>query len=185
MELTLSKFIEATGLPSETAKRWLDWFQYAIDKAQLNTPRRLAGFIAQALHETGNLRYLRELWGPTPTQLRYEGRSDLGNTFPGDGFKFRGRGIFQTTGRSNYAQAAQRLNIDALAHPELLEQPEWAMKSAILYWNTKRRKGLTLNQIIDTGDITELTRAINGGTTGLDDRKLKYTRALRALGKSS
>ena len=181
MVLTLKQFAQATSLPGSVAQAWLPWFQYAVLNANLTTPQRLAGFIAQALHETGSLKYLRELWGPTPAQKGYEGRKDLGNTFPGDGFKFRGRGIFQTTGRANYALVAQKLGIDALAHPELLEQTEWAMKSAVLYWNTRKRNGLSLNQIIDKGDIVGLSRAVNGGDNGLADRKARYNTALRAL----
>lgn len=181
MALTLNQLVKASGLSTSVATTWLPWFNLAIEAAHLDTNQRIAGFLAQALHETGSLRYLRELWGPTDTQKGYEGRTDLGNNQPGDGFKFRGRGIFQITGRANYQQVCDSLGVDCVNHPELLEQPEWAMKSAILYWNTRKRNGLSLNQLCDNQDFLGLTKAINGGINGLDDRKARYNQALRGL----
>ena len=94
---------------------------------------RLAAFLAQIGHESASLRYTRELWGPTAAQTRYEGRVDLGNTQPGDGSRYRGRGLIQTTGRHNHARVRDRLRLklgagvpDFEADPTALEAPRWA-----------------------------------------------------------
>jgi len=84
--------------------------------------------LGTARHETGAYRYMREIWGPTPAQKRYEGRKDLGNTVAGDGKKFMGRGFVQITGRRNYADWSKRLGLDLLKEPKLAERPEVAVK---------------------------------------------------------
>ena len=77
---------------------------------EINTPLRLAAFIAQIAHESGDFKYTREIWGPTKAQIGYEGRLDLGNTVPGDGKRYRGRGLIQITGRSNYVKLSKKLH---------------------------------------------------------------------------
>ena len=152
--------------------------RYAID-----TPIRLAMFLAQIGHESGSLQFVRELWGPTDAQLRYEGRADLGNTLPGDGFRFRGRGVIQTTGRANYRFVRDRLRKggfrcpDFEQEPELLEEPQWAALSACDYWEMRK-----CNEAADAGDFELVTRLINGGTNGLVDRLNRWERAKRVLG---
>lgn len=89
---------------------------------------KLAYIMATAHHETGGFKWLREIWGPTPAQKRYEGRADLGNTIPGDGKKFMGRGYVQLTGRRNYADWAKRLGIDIVASPDLVMTPDIAAR---------------------------------------------------------
>jgi len=138
--------------------------------------KRVAAFIAQVGHESGQLRYARELWGPTPAQSRYEGRADLGNTLAGDGFKFLGRGLIQITGRANYAECGEALGLNLLGRPELLEQPEWAAKSAAWFWSTRG-----LNSLADTGEFDKITHRINGGQNGAEDRRKLYARALEVL----
>ncbi|MGT2433525.1 glycoside hydrolase family 19 protein [Cupriavidus basilensis] len=149
----------------------------AMDRFDISTPTRAAAFIAQVAHESGQLVYVREIWGPTPTQSRYEGRVDLGNTVLGDGKRFLGRGLIQVTGRKNYLLCGFGLHLDLIAHPELLEQPEHAAASAGWYWETHG-----LNRFADAGDFVGLTRAINGGTNGLQDRQLFWARAKSILG---
>ena len=85
--------------------------------------KRVAGFIAQIGHESGQLKYVREIWGPTKAQTKYEGRADLGNTVAGDGSKYRGRGLIQITGRANYMACGEALGLDLIKQPELLEKP--------------------------------------------------------------
>jgi putative chitinase len=133
----------------------------------LTTPRRLAAFMAQAGHETDNFRTLREY----ASGAAYEGRRDLGNTQPGDGRRFRGRGIFQTTGRYNYTKKSRQMfgDLRLVNNPEILEQPEWAVLSALHFWRDKK-----LNELADRNAITQMTRVINGGTNGLQDRLLKW-----------
>lgn len=143
---------------------------------QINTPARAAAFLAQVGHESGQLRFLREIWGPTPAQTRYEGRADLGNTQPGDGKRFMGRGLIQITGRANYAACGAALGIDLIAQPELLETPVHASASAAWFWLKNN-----LNRFADRGDFVGLTRAINGGTNGIGDRRALWERAKAAL----
>ena len=141
----------------------------------IDTVPRLANFFGQAAHESGGFRYMRELWGPTPVQLRYEGRADLGNTRRGDGMRFMGRGIFQLTGRANYADMALRTGLPLVEQPELAEQPDTAVLTACLFWNTRR-----LNQFADNRQEDTITRRINGGTNGIADRREKVAK-LKAL----
>lgn len=151
----------------------------------INEPAVLAQFLAQVMHESGNLRYVREIWGPTKAQARYEGRADLGNTQPGDGKRFMGRDVIQVTGRSNYRQLTAWVRKtfgkgpDFEAKPGLLESPEWLGIGAIWYFLT--RKGL-----IDSareGNIEMVTRLVNGGLNGYADRLRKYdAAALEILG---
>lgn len=123
----------------------------------ISTPRRLAAFLAQIAHESGQLVYVRELWGPTAAQRGYEGRADLGNTEPGDGKRFMGRGLIQITGRKNYLLCGIGLDLDLLSTPELLEQPEAAAASAAWYWREH-----DLNRYADRDDFLGLSIAING-----------------------
>lgn len=142
----------------------------------IDTPRRIAHFLAQAAHETMGFVYLREIWGPTPAQQRYEGRADLGNTQPGDGKRFLGRGIFQLTGRANYARYGAKLGLDLTAHPELAEEPGAAVLTACLYWQDHG-----LSRLADADDAQGITRRINGGVNGLADRLARLERAKRVL----
>jgi len=141
----------------------------------VGTPRA-AAFIAQVGHESGQLRYVREIWGPTAQQAGYEGRADLGNTVAGDGSKYRGRGLIQITGRANYAACGEALDLDLINQPELLEQPQYAAMSAAWFWSMKG-----LNTLADAGDLTKITRRINGGLNGLADRQALYDKALKVL----
>lgn len=141
----------------------------------VGTPRA-AAFIAQVGHESGHLRYVREIWGPTAQQAGYEGRADLGNTVKGDGSKYRGRGLIQITGRANYAACGEALGLDLINKPELLELPQHASMSAAWFWSTRG-----LNTLADLGEFARITRRINGGLTGQDDRQALYDRALKVL----
>ncbi|WP_428331976.1 glycoside hydrolase family 19 protein [Novosphingobium sp.] len=133
---------------------------------------RLANFIGQAAHETGSFRYLAEIWGPTDAQRRYDGRADLGNSQPGDGQRFKGRGIFQSTGRANYAALAAQMSLDLLGHPELLEIPSNAVWSACLFWTARN-----LSALADAGADDTITHRINGGENGIADRRAFVARA--------
>jgi len=115
---------------------------------QIVGTKRVAAFIAQIGHESGQMIYVREIWGPTPAQVKYEGRKDPGSTFPGDGFKYRGRGLIQITGRANYAACGEGLGLDLINQPELLEQPKSACLSAAWFWATNG-----LNTLADSGDF--------------------------------
>jgi putative chitinase len=132
----------------------------------VNTPLRLAHWMAQAAHETMGFKYLHELWGPTPAQARYEGRRDLGNTRPGDGRRYAGRGVFQLTGRANYRDYGRQVGLELEEHPELAEEPSVSVLIACAYW-----KGHGLNRLADADDVVGITHKINGGENGLAERK--------------
>lgn len=149
----------------------------AMGRYQIDTPLRQAHFLAQIGHESGRLQHTREIWGPTAAQTRYEGRKDLGNTEPGDGSRYRGRGLIQVTGRANYARASKALGQDFVGNPEMLESPRWAAMSAAEFWG---RNGC--NALADADDVLALTKRINGGENGLADRKKLLDAAKRVLG---
>jgi len=131
----------------------------------INTPLRIAHFMAQLSHESGGFKYLKEL-GNNAYFKKYEGRKDLGNIFAGDGLKYKGRGFIQITGRANYTELSKDLKIDFVNNPELLEQEANAIISALWFWN---KKGL--NALADVDNITAITKKINGGLNGFEDRK--------------
>jgi putative chitinase len=138
----------------------------------INTPARQAAFIAQIAHESGQLRYVREL----ASGAEYEGRADLGNTMIGDGIRFRGRGLIQVTGRANYKACGAALHLDLILFPELLEQPMYACRSAAWFWKTRG-----LNELADAGDQVKITRRINGGTKGLAERLAYFELAKKVI----
>lgn len=146
--------------------------------AGLHRPERLTQYLAQLAHESARFRYDRELWGPTPAQQRYEGRADLGNTQPGDGLRFRGRGPIQNTGRDNYGNFTEWARQIDPAAPDFVENPDavntdpWEGLVAIWYWETR-----DLNRYADQGDIEMVTRQINGGLNGFGDRLSCYDTA--------
>ena len=144
----------------------------------------LAAFLSQVSHESGNFRYAREIWGPTPDQRGYENRSDLGNSQPGDGKKFMGRGYIQITGRGNYARYGKKIGVDLEKYPELAEKPDNAAKLAIEYWKTDVRP------IVgdDWNNVFKHSKAVNfpGAThpsqiNGMTDRQNKYNMYLEKI----
>jgi putative chitinase len=182
-------------MPNARAKAGI--FLPALNAAMLefgiSTPALQASFLAQLAHESGQLAYVRELWGPTPAQVRYErdvtaawppkARTDrnqlpfdLGNSQVGDGARFRGRGLIQITGRTNYAACGRALGLDLLTKPELLEQTVNACRSAGWFWQSRG-----LNALADAGDQVAVTRRINGGTNGLAERLAYFKVAQRVL----
>lgn len=156
-----------------TISGWGNAISAAMDEFDINTSARQKVFLAQILHESGRLVYVRELWGPTTAQAGYEGRADLGNTETGDGLKFRGRGLIQITGRANYQVCGDALGLDLITSPELLEQHDNAARSAGWFWQTHG-----LNELADqAGTFEIITKKINGGLTGLADRQALYQQA--------
>lgn len=168
----------------------------------IDTPLRLAAFLAQIAHESGQFRTLAEnlnysaeallrvfprhfdatqatAYARQPERIGsrvYANRMGNGAEASGDGWRYRGRGLIQVTGHDNYAACGTALGLDLIAQPELLEQPAPAARSAAWFWH---KNGL--NRPADARDIKTITRRINGGLTGLDDRKAHYARACAAL----
>jgi predicted chitinase len=147
-------------------------FAAELPRYEINTGLRVSHFMAQCCHESGNFRYMVELGNDAYFQM-YEGRASLGNTQPGDGARFKGRGIIQLTGRTNYTKYGQLLGLDLVNHPELAEQPANAVKIACEFWKQNTRAGVSMNQLADKDDIEAITRRINGGVNGLEDRRQK------------
>lgn len=169
----------AANVAASVASEWAGPMTAAMVEFGIDTTERQAAFIAQCGHESGSFVYTREIWGPTPAQKGYEGRADLGNTQSGDGVKYRGRGLLQVTGRANYATTGTKLGIDLINHPEQLEHPDLAARSAGLFW---RDHGC--NELADIGAFTSITKKINGGQNGAPDRLLRWNRAKKELGLS-
>lgn len=201
----LSADILRAALP---AARPTDIVKFATPLAEacaewgIDTPLRLAAFLAQIAHESGQLRTVVEnlnysaeallrvfprhfdatqatAYARQPERIGskvYANRMGNGDEASGDGWRYRGRGLIQVTGKANYAACGTALGLDLIAQPELLEQPSPAARSAGWFWH---RNGL--NRQADARDIETITRRINGGLTGLEDRKAHYTRACAAL----
>lgn len=176
--MTPETLAQVMGCKLERAALWAPHLTAAMDAYEINSVPRQTAFLAQVGHESGRLRYVREIWNPAqcPWQARYEGRADLGNTQPGDGQRFMGRGLIQITGRANYDACGNAIGLDLLTTPELLETPKYAALSAGWFWDWKR-----LNALADLGDFERITRRINGGLNGLDDRIALYSAAQAAF----
>lgn len=178
MRLTTEAIAAAVGSAADRAALFADHLADACNYYGINTLDRLAAFLAQIGHESGGLRYVREI----ASGQAYEGRKDLGNTEPGDGERYRGRGLIQTTGRDNYRRVRDRLQArlesapDFEATPEALEMPKWAAWSAADYWDMRG-----LNALADRGDFEAITRKINGGLNGQADRLKRWEKAKAVL----
>ena len=172
MTLTQQQLI--TIMPNARSKAgiFLPTLNAAMLEFGISTPARQASFLAQLAHESGQLLYVREL----ASGAAYEGRKDLGNTQPGDGVRFRGRGLIQVTGRTNYAECGRALGLDLLAQPALLEQTVNACRSAGWFWQSRG-----LNALADAGDQVAVTRRVNGGTNGLAERLAYFKVAQKVL----
>lgn len=158
--------------PVERLKLFLPHLEEALALCDAGTPARCAMFLAQIGHESAQLRYVREL----ASGAAYEGRLDLGNSEPGDGVRYKGRGLIQITGRDNYRQCGEYLGLPLLEKPEMLEEPRLAALSAAWFWKTQK-----LNSYCDSNSFAGLTRNINGGLNGIFDRITLWQRAEVAL----
>lgn len=145
---------------------------WCIAKASLTSRLRLAHFLGQLAHESDGMRTTVEY----ASGRAYDWRRDLGNTRPGDGPRFRGRGLIQVTGRANYAAMSKKLVVDMLTHPELAAQFPFAARTAALFWEM-----CDINRHADNDDVGGVTRVINGGSNGINDRRVRTRRAWQAL----
>lgn len=166
--MTLDELRQVMPYSAGRAEAFLQPLTDAMAEFSINTAKRRSAFLAQVAHESGELRYTREL----ADGLGYEGRADLGNTEPGDGPLFKGRGLLQVTGRANYAACGIALDLALITNPSLLEVPAGACRSAGWVWSTKG-----LNALADDDAFGEITHKIDGGYNGLDDRLRYWLRA--------
>ena len=173
MKLTPQVLREIMPFAGSRAERFCEALEATMTEFSIISPRRKAAFLAQIALESGELRYTLEL----ASGDAYEGRKDLGNTEPGDGRRFKGRGLLQITGRANYEKCGKALGLDLISHPELLEEPPAAARSAGWYWASRN-----LNQYADDDRFGAITRLINGGYNHLDERIRYWLRARRAFG---
>ena len=198
-----SQLAKCLGCSEAKASTWLPFFELAAKKADLSTKERMAGFLAQTGHETGGLGRIEEnlnyswegllkifpkyfkdeetakLYARQPEKIAnvvYASRMGNGDSLSGDGWRFRGRGLIQLTGRTNYITCGSWMAKHLQANPDYLLSPEGACLSAAWFWTTKN-----LNSYADKLDILGMTKVINGGTHGLDDRKLRWERSLGVL----
>ncbi len=168
------------NLSAAKAVQLLPYLNAAMVEYGIDSAARASAFLAQLAHESGEFRWMEEIWGPTTAQRRYEPVTELakrlGNTQPGDGKRFKGRGPIQLTGRANYQRFGQLLGIDLVSEPEQAAEPDVAFRVAALYWASRG-----LNELADRQDFREITRRINGGFNGLEDRIKYFDRAHKAL----
>jgi putative chitinase len=211
--------LTAAGVSKELADRWIPYVQIAFERFQINTPKQVAGWIAQCAHESGGFKTLTEnlnysadtmaaVWpgrfavmGPDKKPVKVKGKNQPnkfalalhrqpqaiantvyanrmanGNIESGDGWKYRGRGLKQLTGKDNYTRCGQALNMDLVGNPDLLLEPAGASLSAAWFWSTNK-----CGPIADSGDFVVLTKKINGGTIGLEDRQKRYKAVLAVM----
>lgn len=200
MLITKNLLIDSQTCNEGTANIWLDALNEVCEKYQIDTPVRIAGFLAQCGHESGGFKFVEENLNYSAPALRsvfgkyfpddssaqafarnpekianrvYANRMGNGNEASGDGWKYRGRGIIQITGKDNYVASGNALGVDFVSNPDLASTPEFAALTAGWYWDTRH-----LNNYADAQDVLGMTKRVNGGTNGLDDRQLRYARLM-------
>lgn len=190
-------------MPKADAPKWVLALSAAMAEYDITTPARAAAFLAQLAHESVELTHVEENLNYSATGLLkvfpkrvtpeqavtlarnpeaianhvYGNRKDLGNTEPGDGWRYRGRGPIQLTGKANYAKAAEALEAPLVENPDAVTAPLVGARVAGWYWQSHG-----LNELADAGDFTGITKRINGGVLGLAERQAYHRRALLALG---
>jgi putative chitinase len=203
MEITQQQLAACIG-NNPYLDHWCEALNKILPDYDINTPQRVAAFIAQAAHESGGFTALHENLNYRPETLRkvfpryfpddataaqyahnpemiankvYANRMGNGPEASGDGFRYCGRGLIQLTGHDNYQAFADSISIDVTQVPEYLQTFEGAVQSACWFWENNN-----LNQYADSGDILTMTKRINGGTIGLEDRTRHYQQALHVFG---
>jgi len=160
--------------PASKRADYLPFIQSAMQEFNITSYLRETAFIAQLAHESAELRYMEEI----ASGAAYEGRKDLGNTQPGDGKRFKGRGPIQLTGRANYTKYGQLLGLDLVNNPTIAATKEVGFRIAGEFWKLNG-----LNELADVQDFKQITKRINGGYNGLDDRLKYYERAKAVMNK--
>jgi len=202
--LTANSFQQATGVSNALRDAWFPHIAASLSAFQITTPLRQAHFLAQTGHESAGFLKVEEglnysenaltaMFGKriTAEQARAYGRNAMhaanqkmiasiiyanrngnGDVASGDGYRYRGRGLIQITGKANYAALVKQMGADVVANPDLLLGYRFAAMSAAAWW-----KNNGLNELADSDDVTRITRIINGGTNGLDDRKSRLSKS--------
>lgn len=182
------------------ADKWVDALNKACEKFEINTNFRIAGFLSQVAHESGGFKFVKENLNYSPQALRsvfgkyftddsmanayarqperiankvYANRMGNGDEASGDGYRYCGRGLIQLTGKDNYTAFSNATGSDAVNHPEIVELPDAAALSAGWFWNSRK-----LNNYADEQNVVGMTKRINGGVNGLDDRQMRYAKIM-------
>lgn len=170
----------AAGASAKNPRPLIHPLSIAIDAQRavfdITTPLRLCHFLAQGAHETDSFKTMIE-YGGTEYFKRYDGRADLGNTKPGDGYRFRGRGFIQCTGRANYATYGKMADLDLIADPDLAAEPTKSVLIAMAYW-----KDRDINPAADANNIVLVTKRVNGGSNGIAHRRECFGRLAEVWG---
>ena len=200
--MEIQQLSEAAKLDEAHAEALMPGLEAAIQTADLTTPARLAAFIAQCGHESGGFKFLEENLNYKPETLcrvwpshfneenchefsgnpeaiantAYAGRMGNGDAETGDGWRYRGRGFLQLTGKANYEHVSSDLGFDFVSEPDAVATPEGAALTAAWFW-----KKHNLNHYVDNNDFTQMTKIINGGTIGLEDRVARFNHAMSVL----
>ncbi|WP_240647217.1 MULTISPECIES: glycoside hydrolase family 19 protein [Burkholderia cepacia complex] len=188
MTMTPQTLSAALRIPLARAMPWADPLSAVMALYAIDSPARQAAFLAQCGHETGGFQWFREIWGPTAAQHAYEPPSakavELGNTQAGDGFRYRGGGLLQITGRYNFRVMGQKISIDLEGNPDLIVQPSTAAHASAQFWADH-----ALSALADAGDFLSISRAINLGNprsaatpNGMPDRLALWDSCKKALG---
>jgi len=162
------------GIDDGVARRYLPFLNASMEEAHVDNDARKAAYVSQLAHETDGFNTLEEY----ASGSQYEGREDLGNTRPGDGRRYKGRGAIQLTGRANYASVGEALGVDLERQPELAATPELAFRVSAEFWSSRG-----LNERADEGDFGGITQVINGGQNGRASREAYHAAAERAIDK--
>jgi putative chitinase len=171
--LTPAEFQAIAPRLGSKAAQYTPYLNQAMIRFGITTPKREAAFLAQITEETAGFDTLTEY----ASGAEYEGRRDLGNIYPGDGVRYKGRGAIQLTGRANYTTYGRKLGLDLVNHPEIAADPSVAFLIAGQYWSDHG-----LNQLADQNDFIDITRRINGGTNGEATREYYWAKAKNVLG---
>lgn len=200
--ITEALLVQSQTCTPALAEKWCIPLRYTCSNFDINTPERIAGFLAQVGHESGGLRFtvenlnyradaltrvwpsrfppgVAESYAMQPERIAnraYADRMGNGNEASGDGWKYRGRGLIQLTGKDSYAAFSLEANNEALVKPDLVAEVELAALSAGWFWSNNG-----LNALADNKDIVGMTIRVNGGTNGLDDRQMRYSRLISCL----
>jgi len=196
--------LKTLGVSTDNIDKYLPWLNMTMLKYDINTPVRQAMFLSQIAHESGNFCHVSENLNYSVNGLRsvfgkyfpndnlaaeyarkpekianrvYANRMGNAEESSGDGWKYRGRGLIQLTGKNNYTTFSLSADNNALLEPEMVSEPELAVQSAGWFWSTNN-----LNRLADTGDVRVVTKRINGGYNGLTDRSAKFGKLMIILG---
>lgn len=170
--ITRDQLLDIMPYAEPRVDQFLEPLGQAMEEFSINTPLREAAFLAQVAHESGSFKDVREL----ASGQAYEGRRDLGNDEPGDGVRYKGRGLIQITGKANYRICGDALGVDLLGDPELLERTDLACRSAAWWWQAHK-----LNELADAEEFRKITLRVNGGLNGYDARVAYYEKAKEVL----